>query len=94
MSPQKFIHFCHALSTKILVKNGKKCDFLNYLSCFWGVMHIKRHPHPQTFCGIVVHDRTDVPQKTYSLSSRFEHKNFGLKGQKMQFFEFLKLFLG
>ena len=57
-------------------------------------MHIKQHPHLQSFCGIVVHDRTDVPQKIYSFPSRFKHKNFGLKWQKMRFFELFKLFLG
>ena len=89
ISAEKIIHFGHALGTKILVQNSKKCDFLNLLSFFWGVTHIKRHSHPQIFCGIVVHDRADVRRKNYSFWSRFRHKIFGLKLQKCDFLNFL-----
>ena len=89
----KFLDF--TVSKKIVTKKtAKNAVFWHFLPHFWGVTHIKQHPHPQIFCGIVVHDRTDVPQKIYSFPSRFKHKNFGLKWQKMRFFEFFKLFLG
>ena len=70
-------------------KTAKNAFFWHFLPHFWDVTHIKRHPHPQIFCGIVVHDRTDVPQKIYSFPSRFKHKNFGLKWQKKHFLNFL-----
>ena len=64
-----------------------------FLPHFWGVTHTERHPHPQIFCGIVAHDTTNIHRKNYSYESHSRYKNFGLKMQKMRFFEIFKLFL-
>ena len=77
----KFLDF--TVSEKIgTKKTAKNAFFWHFLPHFWDVKHIKRDPHPQIFCGIVVHDRTDVSQKIYLFPSHFKHKNIGLKWQK------------